>query len=92
MSHFRQKLGCLWGVKTLQILKKCFFWQKKGYFDFKLLRALFFFSKSQKTFLGNILGPYETSLANLGGPGGWKTPPNLTQNGCFWLKHDNLTL
>ena len=86
MSHFRQKLGCLGGFKTLQILNKCFFWQKKGYFDFKLLRALFFFSKSQKTFLGNILGPYETSLANLGGPGGWKTPPNLTQNGRFLAK------
>ena len=24
--------------------------------------------------------------------GGRKTPPNLTQNGRFWLKHDRLTL
>ena len=82
--------GKNWGVygvlKPFKFLKNVFFWQKKGYFDFKLLRALFFFSKSQKTFLGNILGPYETSLANLGGPGGWKTPPNLTQNGRFLAK------
>ena len=86
MSHVWQKLGCLGGVKTLQILKKWFFLQKKGYFDSKLLRALFFFSESQKTFLGNILGPYETSLANLGGPGRRKTPPNFTQNGRFFAK------
>ena len=92
MSHFRQKLGCLGGVKTLQILKKCFFWQKKGYFDFKLLRALFFFSKSQKTFLGNILGPYETSLAILGVLGDRKHPQILLKMAVFLLKHDNSTL
>ena len=85
--------GALGGGKHPQIwLKMAVFWLKHVNLTLWLHKQVYLLRFDSGGGIGKIWSPQGPSWSSIGGPGGQKTPPNLTQNGRFWLKHDNLTL